>query len=146
MVVVVVAHRVAVAVISWAEIGCLAFVFGECWLVVLRRLFSDEFPFFVFVGRDFTNLQKIPEGIIGVKTGIGIGLGGGGSGGGFGDGREGFRIQEIFGTEVIAAFVNWRNWVFATTVTSIATDAENIEVLCVIRIGHFDDLMRFDAI
>ena len=114
--------------------------------MVLRRLFSDEFPFFVFVGRDFANLQKIPEGIIGVKTSIGIGLGGGGSGSGsgsgFGGGREGFRIQEVFDTEVIAAFVNWRNWVFATTVTSIATDAENVEVLRVIRIGHFDDLMR----
>ena len=111
--------------------------------MVPRRLFSDEFPFFVFVGRDFTNLQKIPEGIIGVKTGIGFGGLGGGVGGGLsGGGREGFRIQEVFDTEVIAAFVNWRNWVFATTVTSIATDADNIEVLCVIRIGHFDDLMR----
>ena len=114
--------------------------------MVLRRLFSDEFPFFVFVGRDFANLQKIPEGIIGVKTSIGIGLGGGGSGSGsgsgFGGGREGFRIQEVFDTEVIAAFVNWRNWVFATTVTSIATDAENVEVLRVIRIGHSGDLMR----
>ena len=65
VVVAVVAHRIAVAVVSWAIIGAL---FGECWLVVLKRLFSDEFPFFVFVGRDFAEFQKIPEGIIGVKT------------------------------------------------------------------------------
>ena len=114
---------------SWAIIGAL---FGECWLVVLKRLFSDEFPFFVFVGRDFAELQKIPEGIIGVKTGIGFG--------GLG-GREGFRIQEVFDTEVIALLSqtiwgNRRNWVFATTVTSIATDAENVEVAGVIGIGH----------
>ena len=38
--------------------------------MVLMRLFSDKFPFFVFIGRDFAELQKIPEGIIGVKTGI----------------------------------------------------------------------------
>ncbi len=38
--------------------------------MVLRRLFSDKFPFFVFVGRDFAKFQKIPEGIIGVKMGI----------------------------------------------------------------------------
>ena len=124
---------------SWAIIGAL---FGECWLVVLKRLFSDEFPFFVFVGRDFAELQKIPEGIIGVKTGIGFGGLGGGVGGGLsGGGREGFRIQEVFDTEVIALLAqtsrtNRRNWVFATTVTGIATDAENVEVAGVIGIGH----------
>ena len=122
---------------SWAIIGAF---FGECWLVVLRRLFSDEFPFFVFVGRDFAELQKIPEGIIGVKTGIGFGGLGGGGGDGF-SGREGFRIQKVFDTEVIALLAqtiwgNRRNWVFATTVTSIATDAENVEVAGVIGIGH----------
>ena len=110
--------------------------------MVLRRLFSDEFPFFVFVGRDFAELQKIPEGIIGVKTGIGFGGLGGGVGGGLsGGGREGFRIQEVFDTEVIALLAqtsrtNRRNWVFATTVTGIATDAENVEVAGVIGIGH----------
>ena len=108
--------------------------------MVLRRLFSDEFPFFVFVGRDFAELQKIPEGIIGVKTGIGFGGLGGGGGDGF-SGREGFRIQEVFDTEVIALLAqtsraNGRNWVFATTVTGIATDAENVEVAGVIGIGH----------
>ena len=124
---------------SWAIIGAL---FGECWLVVLKRLFSDEFPFFVFVGRDFAEFQKIPEGIIGVKTGIGFGGLGGGVGGGLsGGGREGFRIQEVFDTEVIALLAqtsrtNRRNWVFATTVTGIATDAENVEVAGVIGIGH----------
>ena len=124
---------------SWAIIGAL---FGECWLVVLKRLFSDEFPFFVFVGRDFAELQKIPEGIIGVKTGIGFGGLGGGVGGGLsGGGREGFRIQEVFDTEVIALLAqtsrtNRRKWVFATTVTGIATDAENVEVAGVIGIGH----------
>ena len=125
--------------IRFRIIGAL---FGECWLVVLKRLFSDEFPFFVFVGRDFAELQKIPEGIIGVKTGIGFGGLGGGVGGGLsGGGREGFRIQEVFDTEVIALLAqtsrtNRRNWVFATTVTGIATDAENVEVAGVIGIGH----------
>ena len=124
---------VAVAIISWTEIGCLAFMSG-------RRLFLDEFPFLIFFGGDFAEFQKVPERVIGVKMGIGFGGGGSGSGGS-GDGfrgKESFGVQEVFDTEFAAIVYHTLrgNRLFTATVTGIATDAENIKAAFVIRISH----------
>jgi hypothetical protein len=34
------------------------------------RLFSDEFPSLILIGRNFAAFQKIPEGVVGINAGI----------------------------------------------------------------------------
>jgi hypothetical protein len=90
--------------------------------------FLDEFPFLVFIGRDFAAFQKIPEGIIRVNAGVGFGLV-------FGCCFGACRCDVVRDIEilVVAAIIACFS-VFA--VAAVATDAENIAIGFVISASH----------
>ena len=102
---------------------------GFFWWLGGARFFIYKFPFHVFALCDFTENQKVPEGVVGVKDGMDVG----------GVDSVGvvkvFRVQEIFDTEFAADILVVG--VFATTMTIVATDTENIATIFVIRIGHY---------